>query len=117
VNKRVLESLIQAGALDSLPGHRAQLLGALEETVEAAVKWRKEREELQIEMFGLDEVQNWDVELPDIRPYTTSQLLDFERDLLGLYLSGHPLDAVPFGRAERCKGWDDRYSRRHDRVA
>ncbi|WP_169087019.1 DNA polymerase III subunit alpha [Paenibacillus sp. PL91] len=94
VNKRVLESLIQAGALDSLPGHRAQLLGALEETVEAAVKWRKEREELQIEMFGLDEVQNWDVELPDIRPYTTSQLLDFERDLLGLYLSGHPLDAV-----------------------
>ncbi len=77
-----------------MPGHRAQLLGALEETVEAAVKWRKEREELQIEMFGLDEVQNWDVELPDIRPYTTGQQLDFERELLGLYLSGHPLDAA-----------------------
>ncbi|WP_028611894.1 DNA polymerase III subunit alpha [Paenibacillus harenae] len=92
VNKRVLESLIQAGACDSLPGHRAQLLAALEETVEAALKWRKEREELQIEMFGFDEVQNWDVELPDIRPYTTSQKLDFERELLGLYLSGHPLD-------------------------
>ncbi|MGO4345858.1 DNA polymerase III subunit alpha [Paenibacillus sp. MCAF9] len=94
VNKRVLESLIQAGALDSLPGHRAQLLAALEETVETAIKWRKDREELQIEMFGLDEVQNWDVELPDIRPYTTGQQLDFERDLLGLYLSGHPLDAA-----------------------
>lgn len=94
VNKRVLESLIQAGAFDSLPGHRAQLLAALEETVETAVKWRKEREELQIEMFGLDEIQNWDVELPDIRPYTTSQQLDFERELLGLYLSGHPLDAA-----------------------
>ncbi|MCA0755337.1 DNA polymerase III subunit alpha [Paenibacillus sp. N4] len=92
VNKRVLESLIQAGALDSLPGHRAQLLAALEETVEAAVKWRKEREELQIELFGFDEVQNWDVELPDIRPYTGAQQLDFERELLGLYLSGHPLD-------------------------
>ncbi|MBD2872906.1 DNA polymerase III subunit alpha, partial [Paenibacillus arenilitoris] len=92
VNKRVLESLIQAGACDSLPGHRAQLLAALEETVEAALKWRKEREELQIELFGFDEVQNWDVELPDIRPYTTSQQLDFERELLGLYLSGHPLD-------------------------
>lgn len=94
VNKRVLESLIQAGAFDSLPGHRAQLLAALEETVETAVKWRKEREELQIEMFGLDEIQNWDVELPDIRPYTTGQQLDFERELLGLYLSGHPLDAA-----------------------
>lgn len=94
VNKRVLESLIQAGALDSLPGHRAQLLGALEDTVDAAVKWRKEREELQLEMFGLDEVQNWDVELPDIRPYTSDQKLDFERELLGLYLSGHPLDST-----------------------
>src|SRR5690606_15875707 len=59
VNKRVLESLIQAGAFDSLPGHRAQLLGALEETVEAALKWRKQREELQIEMFGFEELQNW----------------------------------------------------------
>jgi DNA polymerase-3 subunit alpha len=92
VNKRVLESLIQSGACDSLSDHRAQLLAALEETVEAAVKWRKEREELQIEMFGFEEVQNWDVELPDVRPYTTSQKLDLERELLGLYLSGHPLD-------------------------
>lgn len=94
VNKRVLESLIQAGACDSLPGHRAQLIGALEETVETAVKWRKERDELQIEMFGFEETQNWDVELPDIRPFTTSQMLDFERELLGMYLSGHPLDAA-----------------------
>ncbi|MDQ0110936.1 DNA polymerase III subunit alpha [Paenibacillus harenae] len=96
VNKRVLESLIQSGACDSLPGHRSQQLSALEETVEAAQKWRKEREELQIDMFsfGFDEVQNWDVEMPDVPPYTTSQQLDLERDLLGLYLSGHPLDAA-----------------------
>ncbi|CAM3316575.1 DNA polymerase III subunit alpha [Paenibacillus lupini] len=94
VNKRVLESLIQAGALETLPGHRAQQLAALEETVEAALKWRKEREELQIELFGFDEVQNWDVELPDIRPYSTGEQLELERELLGLYLSGHPLDAV-----------------------
>ncbi|XEC96460.1 DNA polymerase III subunit alpha [Paenibacillus tarimensis] len=93
VNKRVLESLIQAGAADSLPGHRAQLLGALDETVEAALKWRKEREELQIELFGFEEVQNWDVELPDIQPFSAAQTLEFERELLGLYLSGHPLDA------------------------
>ncbi|MFF2091993.1 DNA polymerase III subunit alpha [Paenibacillus sp. NPDC058174] len=94
VNKRVLESLIQAGALDSVPGHRAQQLAVLEETVEAALKWRKEREELQIELFGFDEVQNWDIEMPDIRPYTAGEQLELERELLGLYLSGHPLDAV-----------------------
>ncbi|MFD1957603.1 DNA polymerase III subunit alpha [Paenibacillus thailandensis] len=92
VNKRVLESLVQAGACDSLPGHRAQLLAGLEETVETAAKWRKEREELQIELFGFDEVQNWEVELPDIQPFTPAQQLELERELLGLYLSGHPLD-------------------------
>ncbi|MFD0962266.1 DNA polymerase III subunit alpha [Paenibacillus chungangensis] len=94
VNKRVLESLVSAGAFDSLPGHRAQLLGALEETMEVAQKWRKEREELQIELFGFDEVQNWDVELSDIRPFGTAQKLDLEREHIGLYLSGHPLEAI-----------------------
>lgn len=93
VNKRVLESLIQAGACDSLGGHRAQLVAVLDETVEAALKWRKEREELQIELFGFDEVQNWDVEMPEVPAYTTGQMLSLERELLGMYLSGHPLDA------------------------
>ncbi|MFD0716469.1 DNA polymerase III subunit alpha [Paenibacillus sp. GCM10027626] len=92
VNKRVLESLVQAGACDSLPGHRAQLFAALDEMIDAAAKWRKEREELQIELFGFDEVQNWNVDLPEVQPFTSGQLLALERELLGLYLSGHPLD-------------------------
>lgn len=91
-NKRVLESLIQSGAFDSLPGHRAQLLAMLDETVEAAVKWRKEREDLQIQLFGFVEVNNWSIDYPDIRAYTPSQQLELERELLGLYISGHPLD-------------------------
>lgn len=92
VNKRVLESLVQAGACDALGGHRAQLFAALDETVETAARWRKDREELQIELFGFDEVQNWDVTLPEVQPFTTGQQLALERELLGLYLSGHPLD-------------------------
>ena len=92
VNKRVLESLIQAGALESLPGHRAQQLAALDDTVEAALKWRKEREELQIELFDFKEVQNWDVELPEVAPLSMLQKLELERELLGLFLSGHPLN-------------------------
>ncbi|EFM10245.1 DNA polymerase III, alpha subunit, partial [Paenibacillus curdlanolyticus YK9] len=94
VNKRVMESLVQSGATDSLPGHRSQLLGALDEIVDAAAKWRKDREELQINLFGFDEVINWEVELPDVRPFSTGQKLELERELLGLYLSGHPIDAV-----------------------
>ncbi|QCT03577.1 putative DNA polymerase III subunit alpha [Paenibacillus algicola] len=93
-NKRVIESLIQAGAFDSLPGHRSQQTAMVDETVEAALKWRKEREDLQIQLFDFDviETANWDIEYPDIPPYSASQQLELERELLGMYLSGHPLD-------------------------
>ncbi|WP_248930505.1 DNA polymerase III subunit alpha [Paenibacillus hamazuiensis] len=91
-NKRVIESLIQAGAFDSLPGHRAQLLSMLEETIEAAVKWRKERDDLQLSLLGFTEEVNWEVEYPEVAPLTLSQQLELERELLGLYISGSPLD-------------------------
>ncbi|TFE27834.1 DNA polymerase III subunit alpha [Cohnella luojiensis] len=92
-NKRVIESLVQAGALESLPGHRSQQLAALEPTLAAAAVWRKEREELQIELFDFEESPNWNVDLPVVPPYSQTQMLDLERELMGLYLSGHPLDA------------------------
>ncbi|WP_454190348.1 DNA polymerase III subunit alpha [Paenibacillus sp. Marseille-Q7038] len=91
-NKRVIESLIQAGAFDQLPGHRAQLLAMLDEVVEAALKWRKEREDLQIQLFDFVETPNWEIEYPNIPEHSMSQQLELERELLGLYLSGHPLD-------------------------
>lgn len=91
-NKRVMESLILGGAFDSLPGHRAQLLAMLDETMEAAQKWKKEREDLQLHLFGFIEEAQWTVEPPDVRPFLKSEQLEFERDLLGLYLSGHPLE-------------------------
>lgn len=91
-NRRVIEALIQAGAFDSLPGHRAQLLAMLDEALDAAAKWRKEREDFQIQMFDFIETPNWEIEYPDLRAFTASEQLDLERDLLGLYLSGHPLD-------------------------
>jgi len=92
-NKRVVESLLQAGAFDHLPGHRSQLLAMLDETVDAAVKWRKERDELQIQLFDdLIETPNWEIRYPDIPKFTIGQQLELERELLGLYLSGHPLD-------------------------
>lgn len=92
VNRRVIESLIQAGAFDSLPGHRAQLLAMLDETLDTAAKWRKEREDLQIQLFNFVEVNNWTIEPPNVQPFTMAQQLELERELLGMYLSGHPLD-------------------------
>lgn len=92
-NKRVIESLIQGGAMDSLPGHRAQGIAVLDETAEAAQKWKKEREDLQLHLFGFTEETNWTIDIPEVRPYTPMQQLEFERELLGLYLTGHPLDA------------------------
>ncbi|WP_281885759.1 DNA polymerase III subunit alpha [Paenibacillus sp. YYML68] len=91
-NKRVLESLVQAGALGSMSGHRAQQLAMLEETVEAALKWRKDREALQLVLDGFDEEVTWELEYPDIPPFTLMQQLELERELLGLYISGSPLD-------------------------
>lgn len=95
-NKRVIESLLLAGALGSLPGHRAQQLAALDETLAAAAAWRKEREALQIELFDFGESVNRIDELPDVAPFGAAQTLELERELLGLYLSGHPLDEYEF---------------------
>ena len=94
VNKRVLESLILAGALDGLDGHRAQLNAALDECLDVVSRWKKERDELQLELFGFEVIQNWDVELPNIREFTKQEQLEHEYELLGMYLSGHPIDEL-----------------------
>lgn len=92
-NKRVIESLIQGGAFDTLGGHRAQLLAILDETIASATKWRKERDDLQLHLFGFVEEPNWEVEVPNIPPLPQSKQLELEKELLGMYISGHPLDA------------------------
>jgi DNA polymerase-3 subunit alpha len=91
-NKRVIESLIQSGAMDSLPGNRAQKLAMLDWTIDSAVKWRKDRDELQLSLLGFEETSNWEMDFPDIPDFAPSQKLEWEKELLGLYVSGHPLD-------------------------
>ncbi|MDR6879156.1 DNA polymerase III subunit alpha [Bacillus sp. 3255] len=93
-NKRVVESLIQGGAFDSLgTHHRAQLMAILDETIASATKWRKERDDLQLHLFGFVEEPNWEVEVPNIPVMPQSKQLELEKELLGMYISGHPLDA------------------------
>jgi DNA polymerase-3 subunit alpha len=94
-NKRVIESLIAAGALDQLGGHRAQLLAALDVALGEAQLRQAERESGQGSLFGAltpTEPQPLAVPLPDLEPWTEAERLARERDVLGFFISGHPLE-------------------------
>lgn len=99
VNRRVIESLVLAGALDSLPGHRAQKLVMLDEILGKANVRREEREGAQLNLFAIEGEAVSDtspLQYPEVPPFTAVQQLREERDLLGAYLSGHPLDQYAF---------------------
>lgn len=96
VNKRVLESLIKCGAFASTGANRAQLLAILDDCLEKAAMEQKSRQNGQISMFDLlDEdvaAPAIEVHLPDIPEFPMDELLAMEKELLGMYVSGHPLD-------------------------
>lgn len=100
VNRRVIESLIAAGALDGLEGHRAQQLEALEIALKSAQKAQDEKERGQISLFdvgnGSGSVEVDKRELPEVEEWAEEEMLAKERELLGFYISSHPLD--PFVR-------------------
>lgn len=91
VNKKAVESLIMAGALDSLPGSRTQKLDALDRAIEGAAKKRKNVLSGQISLFGEIEALPPPA-LPEYRAEDPRKLLTMERDMTGVYISGHPLD-------------------------
>lgn len=90
INKRAVESLIQCGAFDCLGGKRSQYMTIMEETMEMAN--RNERMGLvnQISLFDNGEADA-DI-LPDINEFAKDVLLSYEKNALGVYVSGHPLD-------------------------
>ena len=97
LNRAVLESLIKAGALDSLGGHRAQWLAALDSALEAGQRACRDRRSGQVSLFGEAEpaVQERTTPLlPDVPEMPREELLGFEKEYLGLYLSGNPLLAA-----------------------
>ncbi|HOO12131.1 MAG TPA: DNA polymerase III subunit alpha, partial [Bacillota bacterium] len=96
VNKRALESLIKAGAMDSLKGHRAQYMAVYERIADSALQIKKNNIKGQISLFemaqpGEDMIVPEDC-LPDIKELDKKTLLGFEKEMLGLYISGHPLE-------------------------
>ncbi len=91
VNKRVVESLVCSGACDSLPGHRAQLLSALSDAFRAGQKRDKSRTRVQASFFEARDVGAAGDSLPEVSPWPKSIKLSREKEMLGFYLSDHPL--------------------------
>jgi DNA polymerase-3 subunit alpha len=93
VNKRVIESLIKSGALDSFEYSRQAMLTQVEKIVEAAGKAALAKKMAVGSLFGDDEeMVSVDISLDQIDEYDQMQILEFEKESLGFYVSGHPLD-------------------------
>jgi DNA polymerase-3 subunit alpha len=96
VNRRVVESLIKSGALDSLPGHRAQLLAGLDKCLDLGQRLSQERAAGQFSLFDFMDTaagpMQMTVPLPEAPQWTMKETLAIEKEMLGMYTSGHPLD-------------------------
>lgn len=95
VNKRVVESLIKCGAFDSLPGSRSQNLAVMEEAIETSIRIHRDREKGQLSLLENLERNSDDVSedrFPDIKEVPRKRRFSWEKELLGIYLSGHPLE-------------------------
>ncbi|HEX3354828.1 MAG TPA: DNA polymerase III subunit alpha [Terriglobales bacterium] len=94
LNKRVLESLIKSGAMDGL-GRRAQLMAVLDRAIEGAQKTQRDAESGQHGLFGVfqqDEVVSSNTKLPDTPDWDEHTRLANEKEILGFFISGHPLE-------------------------
>lgn len=94
INKRIFEKLIKAGALDKLGPHRASMMASLPEAVKASEQHAKDRAVGQHDLFGLLASHDDDVshEFTDVMPWPDKIWLEGERETLGLYLTGHPIN-------------------------
>jgi DNA polymerase-3 subunit alpha len=92
--KRTLEALVKAGALDELEGHRAQLLEAVDIAVKYGQKVQADRAAGQNSLFGDGGIGGDEMEpsLPDTEPWAKGKKLKAEHEVIGVYVSGHPLD-------------------------
>ncbi len=95
VNRRVMESLIKSGALDNLGANRAQLNAIIDQAMESGQRLWKDRQSGQSGLFGnmfTDGPAQEEHPLPNLPPWTPQQTLSGEKEILGIYVTGHPLD-------------------------
>ena len=93
VNKRAIESLIKAGALDKFEVFRSKMLAVYEKLMDGIANEKRRNIDGQISLFGLEEeLELPEVNYPNIKEFPKKNLLAMEKEMTGLYLSGHPLD-------------------------
>ena len=95
VNKRAIENFIKAGALDCLEGNRRQKMLVYSQIVDSIAQEKKNSFAGQMSLFDLvsdEEKTDYEIRRPDVEEYDKEMILAFEKDVLGIYLSGHPLE-------------------------
>lgn len=95
VNKRTVENLIKSGACDGLDGNRQQMMLIYSALIENQNQEKKRSMAGQMSLFDLvseDEKRSYEIQYPDVEEYTKEIKLGFEKEVLGIYLSGHPLE-------------------------
>lgn len=95
LSKKVLESLVMSGALDVFPGSRSALLATIDKAIEVASRYRENKDCGQVSIFDLgdsDTSIHTAEELEDAEEWTYIELLNKEKDVLGMFISGHPLE-------------------------
>lgn len=94
LNRKILESLVMAGAFDSFKGSRAAMFASVEKALENAARCRREKDTGQVSMFDIGETAQLasNEKLEDAVEWSYIECLNKERQVLGLYLSGHPLE-------------------------
>ena len=97
VNKRAIENFIKCGAFDSFGATRKQMMMVYNDIVDSISQERKTAMEGQVSFFDIaddDTKDSYKVRMPDCGEFDKEQLLEFEKEILGIYVSGHPLDEL-----------------------
>ena len=95
VNKRAIENFIKAGALDCLEGNRHQKMVVFGQIVDDISRNKKQSMAGQLSLFDIaseDEKKEFEIRMPNLEEYDKETVLSYEKEVLGIYLSGHPLD-------------------------
>ncbi len=92
INKRAVECLIKAGALDDFDVFRSKMLAVHEKLIDNISSDKRRNIDGQISLFASEELKNPEVNYPNIKEFTKRNLLAMEKEMTGLYITGHPLD-------------------------
>ncbi len=112
VNKRAVENLIKAGAMDGLDGNRHQMITVFPSIMDRISSDKKSSMAGQMTLFDIasdDIKEEFEIKMPDLEEYDKEEFLALEKEVLGVYISGHPLEKIyrTFKKERDCRLSDD----------